>query len=72
MKWNKVEDNLPEPLTEVLVIVDGHRNPLWRNNYPLVAYLNRAGDWLEERHPYSDPIIGVTHWTPISYPEFQS
>lgn len=58
---------LPEPLEEVLVIVDGHRGPSWRNTYPLVAYISESGLWLQERHPEAEPLDGVIKWKRIIY-----
>jgi hypothetical protein len=49
-------------MTEVLVLVDGHRSPSWRNSYQLVAYMALDGTWWEERHPSAGPLIGVVAW----------
>lgn len=68
MNWIKCEDRLPEPGTEVLVWIDGHRGPSWRNNYALVAYLTQNGSWTEERHP-SHILVGVVMWAEIEIPE---
>lgn len=68
MNWTSVEDALPEAGTEVLVWVEGHRGPAWRNNHHLVAYLGAlGGEWWEERHD-NQPLIGVTHWAPLPEP----
>lgn len=52
---------LPEPYTEVLVLIDGKRGPMWSNNYWLVAYVNQSGEWREERHPCA-PLQAVIRW----------
>ena len=65
--WNNPKLTLPHPYEEVLVKIDGKRNPMWRNNYCLVAYCNEKGEWFEERHPSKDPIVGVIGWKEISY-----
>jgi hypothetical protein len=70
-RWIPVAERLPEPGEEVLVFIDGHRGPAWKNNYSLVAYLGASvtpGCWLQERHPDADPIVGVTHWMPLPAP----
>lgn len=66
--WVNPELSKPEPYEEVLVWVEGKRSAGWRNNYALVAYINDQGDWLQERHPASEPIQGVLYWQPISLP----
>lgn len=69
LHWTDCEDELPEPGIEVLVWVDGHRGPAWRNNHHLVAYLsNDKKTWYEERHD-DKPLLGVTKWAAISAPE---
>lgn len=65
--WTPVTDALPEAMEEVLVWVDGHRGPSWRNNHALVAYLGEDGQWYEERHLDCGAIAGVLMWMPI-YP----
>jgi hypothetical protein len=67
MNWNKIEDQLPEPFVEVLVIIDGYRSPQWGNNYPLVAYMNSDKEFFEERHPTIAPLSGVIKWSYIDY-----
>lgn len=66
-EWISVNDRMPEPYREVLVEVDGHRRPNWRNNYNLVAYIADSGQWWEERHNIEE-IIGVTHWIELPEP----
>lgn len=66
--WTDVGLRKPDPLEEVLVLVDGHRGPSWRNNYPLVAYMGEDGKWHEERHPSQEPLSGVICWKPIDFP----
>ena len=58
----------PEPFEEVVVWIDGHRGPSWRNNHALVAYLDRDGFWWEERHPSQEPLSGVLLWARIRLP----
>lgn len=62
-----VEDELPDPYTEVIVLVSGKRGALWRNNYPLVAFMSMTGSWHEERHPSKEPLQGVYAWKHIGY-----
>lgn len=69
MIWNDCKLSLPEPMTEVLVWIDGHRGPSWKNNHALVAYMAPTGEWFEERHPSRDPLVGVIAWTPILDPD---
>jgi hypothetical protein len=59
----------PAPMDEVLVWIDGHRGPSWRNNHALVAYIDRTGFWWEERHPSKEPLGGVILWKPIRIPD---
>lgn len=66
MEWTSVKDKLPKIGVEVLVEVDGHRSPCWRNNYNLVAYLTCTGRWIEERH--DGEALAVTHWMPLPKP----
>lgn len=66
-EWVDCRDSLPEPYTEVLVWVDGHRGPDWKNNHALVAYRTQGGKWFEERHCEQE-LIGVIKWTPIYEP----
>lgn len=68
MKWIDVKKSLPPFYTEVLVWIDGHRGPSWRNNHALVAYLNKDGKWFEERHSDKE-LIGVIKWTKIQNPK---
>lgn len=67
MGWIDVNDSLHPvpPMVEVLVKVDGHRGPLWRNTHLLVAYQDRLGNWWEERHPSREPLFGVLAWMPL-------
>jgi hypothetical protein len=65
--WISVKDQLPEVEVEVLVEVDGHRGPYWRNNHNLVAYITMGGQWFEERHGW-EPLLQVTHWMPLPKP----
>lgn len=67
MDWIDLKQQKPEPMTEVLVWVDGHRHSMWRNNHALVAYMTRAGEWFEERHQQK-PLIGVLFWSHIGIP----
>lgn len=69
LTWNWCKDRLPEREDEVLVWVDGHRGPAWRNNHALVAYLDLHGDWREERHPTREPLAGVIAWAHIDEPD---
>jgi hypothetical protein len=59
----------PQPFEEVLVWIDSHRGPSWRNNHALVAYLNERGEWLQERHPSADPLVGVLYYMSVPTPE---
>lgn len=69
MKWVDIKDELPETLEEVLVWIDGHRGPWWRNNYALVAYLSGIDfKFYEERH-CDTPLVGVIKWSKIDVPE---
>jgi hypothetical protein len=69
MKWHNIKDSPPPFDEEVLVWVEGHRGPSWRNNHALVAYLsNYNKEWYEERHD-SEPLIGVIKWANIEIPE---
>lgn len=68
MNWTPITEAHPEPVTEVLVWIDGHRGPAWRNNHHLVAYMDRNGDWREERHPSREPLAGVLAWMPLPEP----
>ncbi len=68
MIWNDCNHSKPEPMTEVLVWIDGHRNPSWSNNYALVAFMNLAGEWWEQQHNSREPLRGVIAWTPITRP----
>lgn len=65
--WNDVRVSSPEPMVEVLVWIDGHRGPQWRNNHALVAYMDYAGEWHE--HYTGDPLNDVIAWSPITYPD---
>jgi len=65
-EWINIKDKLPEYGEEVLVEVNGHRGPSWRNNHNLVAYLTQGGCWLEERHGVNP--LSVTHWMPLPPP----
>ncbi len=67
--WINTIASQPQPFEEVLVWIDGHRGPSWRNNHALVAYLNERGDWLQERYPYEEPLVDVLYWMPISIPK---
>lgn len=68
LEWHDVNVDLPELGEEVLVWIDGHRNPSWRNSYALVAYREDIG-WFEERHYDRDPLVGVIKWAYIPIPE---
>lgn len=65
--WISVKEKLPEILTEVLVEVEGHRGPQWRNNHNLVAFFGMDGEFWEERHQSHVP-LSVTHWQPLPEP----
>lgn len=65
--WNSIKDKKPEPMVEVLVEVDGHRGPSWRNNHNLVAYMSTDGEFYEERHESHVP-LNVTHWMALPEP----
>lgn len=67
--WHKFRDRMPPAEEEVLVWIDGHRGPAWRNNHALVAYCDTKGDWWEERHPSRRPLVGVIAWAHIDEPE---
>jgi hypothetical protein len=64
-EWISVNDRLPEYGVEVLVEVDGHRNPSWRNNYNLVAYLNSYDKQFREERHEDEIVIGVIYWMPL-------
>lgn len=68
VNWTECKLKLPEPMTEVLVWIDGKRGPSWKNNHALVAYMAPTGEWFEERHPSRDPLAGVLMWAPITDP----
>lgn len=68
MKWTYIKDGLPEIAEEVLVEVDGHRGPAWRNNHNLVAFRDRDGHFWEERHPSNKP-LPVIKWSRIEVEE---
>ena len=68
MIWHDAKITKPEPMQEVLVWVDGHRGPQWRNNHALVAYMDQQGKWHEERHYSKDPLVGVIAWSYIWEP----
>lgn len=68
MEWLPFPNYHPAPMTEVIVWVDGHRGPAWRNNHHLIAYMDMHGDWWEERHPSSEPLTGVMAWMPAPEP----
>lgn len=68
LNWVGVDERLPEPMEEVLVYIDGHRSPLWKNNYLLIAFRDMDGNWREERHPsWQDvaPLSGVIFWAKL-------
>ena len=67
MEWIACVDAMPPWDEEVLVWVDGHRGPSWRNNHALVAYLTGFGHFAEERHG-GEILIRVTHWMPLPEP----
>jgi hypothetical protein len=67
MNWINIKDKLPERGKEVLVWIDGHRNPAWSNNYALVVWLDEQGNFWEERH-ISKPLVGVIYWAEIEKP----
>lgn len=68
MDWMPIE-TLAVINHEVLVWIDGHRGPSWRNNHALVAYRDSNGNFWEERHPSKEPLVGVIKWAPIQIPE---
>ncbi len=64
-EWISVKDALPEPTTEVLVAIDGHRGPSWSNTIMLVAYMSAADHkFYEEQHDKSEP-LDVSFWMPL-------
>jgi len=69
MIWNDCKLCKPEPMTEVLVWIDGKRGSSWKNNHAMVAYMAPTGEWFEERHPSRDPLVGVIAWAPILDPD---
>ncbi len=69
MIWNDCKLSQPEPLTEVIVWIDGKRGSAWKNNHALVAYMAPTGEWFEERHPSRDALVGVIAWSPITGPD---
>jgi hypothetical protein len=69
MKWISLKTQLPQPMEECLVWIDGHRSPSWRNNHALVAYRTADGEWFEERHPSKTPLHGILFWSPIEPPQ---
>jgi len=66
--WINITNSQPEPFKEVLVWIDGKRGASWRNNHALVAYMNENGQWVQERHPDSDPLRDVLYWMEIPLP----
>lgn len=67
MRWNDLSKKTPPEMDEVLVWIDGHRGPSWRNNYALVAYYSNGNFW-EERHKSKEPLVGVIKWAAITAP----
>ena len=65
--WNDIKTVKPTPWTEVYVLIEGHRNPMFRNSYVLVAYMDEYGDFHEEMHPSKEPLAGILSWTEIVY-----
>lgn len=66
--WIDIKVEKPQPFTEVLLEIDGHRNPMWRNNYNVVAYMDLGGDFHEERHENIIPLESILFWTPLPSP----
>ena len=67
--WHKCIDRMPEQEDEVLVWIDGHRGPAWRNSHALVAYVDLNGNWCEQRHPACETLAGVIAWAHIDEPD---
>lgn len=68
MNWKNIKYFKPEPFTEVLVLISGHRTSNWSNTYTLVAFLNDLGNW-QQWQQGGQPIEGVIAWTEINIPE---
>lgn len=60
-EFHKITESQPEPYTEVIVLIDGQRGPMWSNNYQLIAFMTNSGTWWEDRHP-EKPLEGVLGW----------
>lgn len=69
LTWIDCTDALPPFGEEVLVWIDGHRGPAWKNNHALVAYRESEGGWYEERHRSAEPLVGVIKWAVYNEPE---
>lgn len=67
MNWISVEDRLPEPFEDVLVV----RMSLFGNPWIVTAYRNepdKNGDWQWWFLGSPPNISGVTHWMPLPEP----
>lgn len=62
--WKSVKESPPSIMTEVLVLIDSHRDPLWTNSIPLVAYLSSDGNFYEQTKN-DEPLKAVVAWTEI-------
>lgn len=72
MEWIKCADRLPGDFREVLVWVDGHRSPSWRNSFPAAGwYDGDIGQWhLSPRYRGDiSTSVNVTAWAEIVVPE---
>lgn len=67
-EWHDIKEVLPPIGEEVLVWIDGHRGPAWRNNHALVAFRGENGNFYEERHISDGPLIGIIKWQRIVIP----
>lgn len=69
IQWFSTDDHLPPIDEEVLLWIEGHRGPAWRNSYALVGYRNWNNKYIQERHPRAEPIVGVVKWAYITVPK---
>jgi hypothetical protein len=67
-EWILCSDKLPDHSDEVLVLIDGHRNPSWSNTYCKVGYYshNVRRVWYSFVE-YNDTreLDGVFAWQPL-------
>lgn len=64
MTWHRVADELPPPLTDVLVAGDPHGDGV----IIAVAYQQPSGAWMSCEDPFESPVAPPTHWMPLPAP----